>query len=161
MRNRGNKLHLQLGQLDRAEHFAPLDSPDGSAGQRQGNTENTDEPEDGAPRGGSDVDKLLRSLFVVEPLDFLQVLTDTFEGWRTPLKIQGDRFVGDAFKNRSQHFIAHTKIFGPIALEAFAHLNFGRHSSLKQIFADPFVYAMIRFARLVGVFQLEIAIAGG
>src|SRR6267142_1549151 len=68
MRDRGNKLHLQLGQLDRAEHFASLDGPDGSAGQRQGNTENTDQPEDGAPRGGSDVGKLLRRLLVVEPL---------------------------------------------------------------------------------------------
>src|SRR2546422_2024251 len=117
MRDRGNKLHLQLGQLDRAEHFASLDGPDGSAGQRQGNTEDTDQPQDGAPRGGSDVGKLLRCLPIVEPLDFLQVLADTFEGRHTPLKIQVDRFFGAALKNRGQHFIAHTKIAGPIELE--------------------------------------------
>src|ERR1700674_2008047 len=101
MRDRGNKLHLQLGQLDRTEQFASLDGPDGSAGQRQRNTEDTDQPEDGAPRGGSDVGKLLRGLLVVEPLDFLQVLTHTFEGRHTSLKIQVDRFFGAALKNRS------------------------------------------------------------
>jgi len=71
VRDRGNKLHLQLGQLDRAKHFASLDSPDGSTGQGQRNTEDTDQPEDSAPRGGGDVGKLLRGLLVVEPLDFL------------------------------------------------------------------------------------------
>src|SRR2546426_4336694 len=93
MRDRGNKLHLQLGHLDRAEHFASLDGPDRSAGQRQGNTENTDQPEDGAPRGGSDVGKLLRRLLVVEPLDFLQVLTHTFEGDRKSTRLNSSHLV--------------------------------------------------------------------
>src|SRR5438445_13775703 len=110
MRDRGNKLHLQLGQLDCAEHFAPLDSPDGSAGQRQGNTENSDQPEDGAPRGGSDVGKLLRRLLVVEPLDFLQVLTQKFESQNTPLNIQADSSFHKSYKKLNEQFIAHTKI---------------------------------------------------
>ena len=46
-------------------------------------------------------------------------------------------------------------------MQAFAHLDFARHSSLTQIFTNPFVYAAIRFARLVGIFQLEIAVIGG
>src|SRR6266516_2445750 len=110
MRDGGNKLHLQFSQLNRAEHFASLDGPDGSAGQRQGNTEDTDQPEDGAPRGGSDVGKLLRSLLIVEPLDFLQVLADTFEGRHTPLEIQVDPFFADIHTLPRHHSLAIAQI---------------------------------------------------
>ena len=100
MRDRGDKLHLQVGQLDRGKHLASLDSPNRGAGEDKRKGEDRDQPNREAARDSDNVRQALRSLLIVEPLDFFQVLTDTIERLHTPGKVEVDRFSRAALKNR-------------------------------------------------------------
>src|SRR6267143_1318457 len=84
VRDRGDKLHLQVGQLDRSKHLASLDGPNRGAGEDKRKGEDCEQPDREAARGSNHVGQALRSLLIVEPLDFFQVLTDTIERLHAP-----------------------------------------------------------------------------
>src|SRR5882672_2119394 len=117
--------------------------------------------DDGAPRGGADSSEFLRSLDIIEALDLIEVLAHAFKGRHATAQIQVYCFFGAALENRGQYFIADFEIRGPIALQPSAEVDLVRHPRLLKIRDDAIGDPAVGLARLVGVFDLEVAIVGG
>src|SRR2546429_5027022 len=62
------------------------------------------------------------------------------------------------FKNRSQHFVPDAQVSGPIAPEAAANVQLIPGSRIRQVRGNAFGYEMVRFPRLVCVFNMKITI---
>ena len=100
----------------------------------------------------------LGCLLVVEPFDLLEILSDAFERRNAPSEIELHGFSRTAFENRGQNLISDPEVSGPVESETLANLYFSRNTRLFQILPDAVGDAAVSFARLVGVFDLKIAV---
>src|SRR5262249_11189995 len=79
VRNGSDKIHLQVRQLHRSSHLAPLDRPQCDTSAEQTDAERSQQLHDRAPEKSCHHGKSLRSLLVVESLDLLEVLSNFFK----------------------------------------------------------------------------------
>ena len=158
MRHGGNKLHLQLGELNRSRHPHSLDGPNRCDGGDERNRQDPRHAENGAPRSGVDVRKLLGSLLVIDQLDLREILTNAVKGCDALGEIAIHSLLRAPFKNRSQHFVPDAQVSGPIAPEAAANVQLIPGSRIRQVRGNAFGYEMVRFPRLVCVFNMKITI---
>src|SRR2546429_685902 len=102
MRHGGNKLHLQLGELNRSRHPHSLDGPNRCDGGDERNRQDPRHAENGAPRSGVDVRKLLGSLLVIDQLDLREILTNAVKGCDALGEIAIHSLLRAPFKNRDR-----------------------------------------------------------